>query len=175
MNDWFTGFISGVGATLLGSSVTMLWDQYKYRRDATDRDKSLLRALSHEFDENSYLVEGNNKILVEELNITDPRSHIITPLSLLKNGFWDLVKSNLSTGLIKHESLLAVARDVALLTESINETIKSRQNFKNASGAMSNFGAIVKIYDEILGSQNEQLTKLLQNAKAELAKILTVQ
>src|SRR5262245_19112627 len=139
MSDWVTGFISGVGATLLGSATTMLWDQYKYRRDASDRDRALVRALHHEFNENSSLIEQNGKILSEELKITDSRSHIITPLTLLKSGFWDLIKSNLSAGLIRHETLLAVARDVALLTDSINETIRSRQNFKDTSGAMSNF------------------------------------
>ena len=69
MSPWLSGFISGVAATLVGFLFTILWDIYKYRRDVSERDKSIIKVVQHDFQENRQLATENKTLLKQEVEI----------------------------------------------------------------------------------------------------------
>lgn len=168
MSQWLSGFISGVAATLVGFLCTILWDVYKYRRDVSERDKSILKVVQHDLEENRQLATENKAMLKQELEVLDKRKELVPPLLLMKTGFWDLLKANLPKKLIKNTDLLERIQALSLLASHINEEIRSRQNYKNASSMMSNYNETIKIHDGILISDLDRLTKGLDDALAIL-------
>jgi hypothetical protein len=159
MSQWLSGFISGVAATLVGFLCTILWDIYKYRRDVSERDKSILKVVQHDLEENRHLATENRAMLKQELEILDKRKELVPPLLLMKTGLWDLLKANLPKKLVKNTDLLERIQALSLLASHINEEIRSRQNYKNASSMMSNYNETIKIHDGILISDLDRLTK----------------
>jgi hypothetical protein len=168
MSQWMSGFFSGVAATIVGFLFTVLWDVYKYRRDVSERDRQILKVVQHDLEENRQLVTENKSMLQQELKIIDQKKELVPPLLLLKTGFWDLLKANLPKRLVKNTELLERLQALSLLANHINEEIRSRQNYKNASSAMSNYNSTIKIHDEILVSDLDRITKGLDDALAEL-------
>lgn len=48
------GIISGVGATLVGFILSMLWDTYKYKRDKKNQEQIIISAIKKELEYNIY-------------------------------------------------------------------------------------------------------------------------
>lgn len=168
MSQWMSGFLSGVAATLVGFLFTVLWDVYKYRRDVAERDRSILKVVQHDLEENRRLVTENKAMLQQELEIIDQKKELVRPLLLLKTGFWDLLKANLPRKLVANTELLERIQALSLLASHINEETRSRQSYKNASSMMSNYNSTIKIHDEILVSDLDRLAKGLDDALAVL-------
>ena len=163
------GFISGVAATLVGFVLTMLWDIYKYRRDIAQRDESVVRVVRHDLEENRQLATENKSMLVQELEGIDKKKGLLVrPLLLMKTGFWDLLKANLPKPFVRNGELLEGIQSLSLLCAHINEEIRSRQNYKNASSAMMNYQEVIKIHDNILISDIDRLIKGLDDVVAVL-------
>jgi len=168
MSQWVSGFISGVGATLIGFLCTILWDVYKYRRDIDQRDRAIINYVKHDLEENRNLATENKSMLMNELEIIDQGKELVRPLLLMKTGFWDLLKANLPKKIINNSDLLENIQGLSLLGGHINEEIRSRQNYKNASSSMSNYNSTIKIHDELLVSDIDQLIMSLDDALAVL-------
>lgn len=168
ISQWMSGFLSGVAATLVGFLFTVLWDVYKYRRDVSERDKQILKVVQHDLEENRHLIIENRSMLDQELKIIDQRKELVRPLLLLKTGFWDLLKANLPRRLVKNIELLERIQALSLIANHINEGIRSRQNYKNASSAMTNYNSTIRIYGEILVSDLNRIAKGLDDVLAEL-------
>ncbi len=149
--DWFLGFISGVGATLLGFILTIIWDTRKAGNERREREKAITNALNEELITNKKNVEFDLGALQQELAVLAENKCIVQPLSLMKIGFWELVKVNAPTKLLGNDEL-ARLRDLVLLAEQVNDQIRSRENYRIHNGAMSNFSGRMRLYDERLVS-----------------------
>ena len=131
MPEWLVPFIGGVIATSFGSLLTMLFYHLTYKKEKKERETAILLAFKEELESNSSIIEDNKKIIEEELKLLQEFSEKIvkTPLNLLESGFWDLVKINLPQKLVK-AGILVKIRNIVLLTNKINEEIRSRENFR---------------------------------------------
>ena len=170
MPDWIIPFAIGVGATIVGFALTMVWDFYKFKRDIRSREKALLNVLHYELNENINILDNNKAILEQELQVLTNHKSAVRPLIPLQYGFWDLLKVNLSfpKEIRNLDSSILIMR-IAQMAKGINETIQSRQEYRIHSEAMSNFSSRMKIYDEIVIEKSEELRKLL-NGLHEMLK-----
>lgn len=130
MSQWTNDFISGIAATIVGFIFTMLWGIYKYHRDTSQRDNSIIKIVHHELEENRQAALENIKLIEEELTILDNKKEIVRPLLLMKPGFWGVLKGIIPKKLIKNIELIENIQSVSLLASHINEQIRSSQNYK---------------------------------------------
>jgi hypothetical protein len=170
MSEWIKGFISGVFATAFGFGLTMLWDLYQSRK----REKAILFAVSSDIYENIEVLKNNQSILEEELEILNKNKMIVNPLDLLRSGFWDLLKINLPFTHVRNQKLLLKIIEVAQLTNSVNETIRSRENYRIHNQAMTDYTFRMKSYDEILLKDIKTLLKQFKDlTEMEIKKQIT--
>lgn len=168
MSQWTSGFISGVAATIVGFIFTMLWDIYKYDRDTKQRDDSIMKIVRHEIEENRQLSVENINLIEEELSIIDSSREIVRPLLLMKSGFWDILKGSIPKKLINNLELIENIQSISLLADHINEQIRSRQNYKNASSSMSSYNSSVKIQDKMMLADLKRFNKNIDNVLSTL-------
>ena len=171
MTDWQSGFSAGVAATIVGFVLTMIWDSHKYRRDIVSREEALIKGLTHELSENRDLSTENIGIIEQEMEVLKERKNLIRPLLFLKSGFWDYLKFNIPKKLINDTNLLEKLKNLSLLAEHVNETIRSRQNYKDSSGAMSNFSDSIKVKNEVIDSDLKRFSKDIDDVLAVLESI----
>jgi len=166
-SSWLAGFLSGVIATIIGFLLTMFWDIFKYNRDAGNRDRAVLTAVKEEMISNLDILSSNQKMLQQELTVLPEKRSMVGPLCLLQEGIWDLVKINLPSRLTKDNTLLLI-RKLSLLTNEINEIIRSRENYRINNGAMSNYSDRIKLYDEILLPKCSEIIVLFEELQKQL-------
>ena len=169
MPNWIIPFASGVGAVIVGFVLTMIWDFYKFRREIRSREEALLNVIQTELNENINILNTNKAMLERELNVLSNHQSLVNPLTPLQYGFWDLLKVTLSfpKKIIQFDSLTKVA-GIAQITKDVNETIRSREEYRIHNGAMSNFSSRMKNYDQILLEESERLLKLLNELQTML-------
>jgi hypothetical protein len=169
MQDWIIPFSIGVGATVVGFILTMVWDFFKFRRETLAREQALLNIIQYELNENISILDINEAILKQELEVLDEHKSVVPPLIQLQSGFWDLLKINLSfpKKIRKFDTSINLIRIAKNLTE-MNETIKSRQDYRINNEAMSNYNSRMKIYDDMLLHGSEELRKLLTELQEEI-------
>jgi hypothetical protein len=160
------GLITGA---VLAFVLTMSWDVYKDRREQARGETILRTSLLEEIRDNQRIVEVNRQLLQQELAIVDENKQVVTPLTLLKTGIWDLLKVRLSDDY--EADLLNQIRDYASLADSINDTIRSREAYRTTSEAMSNFSRRLRIFDEVLLDGHSRLGVLLPEIDSGLAEI----
>jgi hypothetical protein len=170
--EFVGGLISGALATLLGFAFTMVWDVWKGMREESKRSKAILRALKTEFEVNLDISAVNTELLDSELKLLGEGKHLIPALVPFKHGFWDLLKSNIPDKVLHDTESLTKFREVALVVSRLNEGIRSRQTYKDTSGAMGNFNARLKSSDALLISGVKQLTEV---TKAALERLHTIE
>ncbi len=168
MSEWLKGLIAGVISTLIGFGLTMVWDIVRFRREAKQRDESVLSAVKGESLTNLDILRGNQALLKQELAILDKNQRIVGPLLALRTGSWDVLRINLPKKLVREPQSLIKISEISTLTDRVNEFIRSRENFRIHNGAMTNFSSYIRIYDEALVKQNEALEKGLEDLKALL-------
>ena len=138
MPEWLIGFMGGVIATTIGSLLMVGWDILKFRRESRWRDETICGAIREELLANLDILRANQRLFEQKLAVLDQRMLVVTPLSLLQTGFWDLAKVNLPQRLIRDGDMLISIRNVSRMTDEVNETIRSRENYRLHNGAMSN-------------------------------------
>jgi len=149
MSEWFKGFLSGVIATIIGCVITMVWDIFKSKRETEERENKVLAVIKEDLTCNLRILVDNLELIKKELEIIGNGSSIINSLIPLKTGFWDLAKIHLPKKILQGDTL-AKLRDVVMNTERINETIQSRENFRNHNRALNGYGHQMKSYDNLL-------------------------
>ena len=149
--DWFLGFLSGVGATLLGFTLTIIWDVRKAGNERREREKAIMNAINEELITNKKNVEFDHGALLQELVVLAENKFNVQPLSLMKIGFWELAKVNMPTKLLGNDKL-ARLRNLVFLAEQVNDQIRSRENYRIHNETKSNFSGRMRLYDERLVS-----------------------
>ena len=169
MTDWIIPFAIGVGATIVGFALTMIWDFCKFKREIRSREKALLNVIQYELNENISILDSNEAIVKQELQVLSNHQSVVQPLMPLQHGFWDLLKVNLSfpKEISCLDSTIKIIR-IVQIAKGINETIQSRQEYRIHNEAMTNFSSRMKIYDEILLQESEELRKLLNELQEML-------
>lgn len=79
----------------------------------------------------------------------DENKSIITALSRLNDGFWDLIKLYFPKKLNNLENLSKVDK-ACKLTNIKNEQINNRENFKINNLVLKNCSKELKIYDDLI-------------------------
>jgi len=165
--EWFSGFLSGFLATLLGFGLTMLWDIYKQYQGVKQERIILLKAIRQECNDNLDVCKYNYRLLQEQLAVVGEGKTIVVPIILMLNtSMWELSKIRLPA---MSEADLKLLQDLAQcknLAEYINETIHSRQIYMMTNQAMSNFSVRLEMYDIELSKSHLQLSELLKQFEA---------
>lgn len=170
-SEFWNGFYSGVIATLIGFVLTMLWDVWKTWRTDRKHDKAVLRALQYECEENAAVAQQNVNLFEQELHALAESKFLIVTTIPFKSGLWDVLRPSIPTKVLAHVDLLSLLRDISSLVAHLNEGFRSRQTYKDTSGAMSNFTDRLKLLDEHLHGQVKELQELLSRATQELKAV----
>ena len=163
MSEWLTGFTSGVFATIIGFILAMLWDFFKFKKEVKRKEEAITTTVQHELNENKIILHHNQILLEKELEILDEKRSVVDPLIPLHSSFWDLLRTNLPFP-HKYRSFEVAIKipQAAQLTRDINETIRSRENYRIHNQAMSNYFSHMKLYDQRLIEDFERLLKVLR-------------
>ncbi|MBA7503854.1 hypothetical protein ES706_02475 [subsurface metagenome] len=167
MLEWLLGLITGVVAIIIGFALTMVWDNYKFKRESKKKEEIVLSAVKEELVSNLTKLQENRQLIEQELDLIGEEQRVLSPLNLLESGFWDLVKINLPQKLTEGDVLLKI-RKVALITDRTNEQIRSRENYRIHNQAMRGYISTLRQYDRMILSS---ITKLEESLK-ELQSML---
>lgn len=103
------------------------------------------------------IIATHKSLLQEEVKRLDEGQALVSPLIPLRSSLGDLVVFNLPQKLVEELEVLNKIRKVTRLTDQVNETIRSRENYRVNNRAISNYNSELKMYDEILLRQEEDL------------------
>ena len=147
--EWLLPFVSGVAATILGFVLTIVWDVRKTRAESLVRDRTVMKAVNEELVSNKWCLQQNLIRLHHELPVLDQNKTLVQPLFTMKTGFWYLAMINLPGILLAGDRLVRL-RSLAILSEQVNDEVRSRENYRIHNTAMSDYAARMKMYDELL-------------------------
>lgn len=162
--DLLIAFFSGVGATVFGFILTMLWEWRKSVR----QENAVIDALKQELQTNKEILESNLQYINQELTIIDQGKSLVNPLNLLNGDFSNLLFISIPKKLRKNTDLLMEIRKISRLSKENNETIKSREAYRVNNGAMSNYSSRIKIYGQILLTQTNHLVLITETILSKI-------
>ena len=168
MSENVIALVAGGAIAILSFGLAVAWDIIKSHREEGQRSEAVLSALKQELLANAEILQVNRSILEQEIAIVDQKKEVVEPLSLLQNSSWDVVKIQIPKILANNMDNLINIRKTSQLIDRVNETIRSRENYRINNGAMSNFNSHLKLYDQRLLQDGEQLQKTLQELMAQL-------
>src|SRR3972149_6790602 len=132
--EFLTGLITGVLATTIGFSVTLLWDLWKLHRVDRRKTTAVLLAIAHELKENLEIVKVNRQFLEADLPILKEGKHLMNypkVLMVLSLGLLSLVaQANNGTNSkrraritrrsngIRSNTVMSGAREIGLIQRS---------------------------------------------------------
>lgn len=160
--DSFGNFLIGSLTTILGFILAILWDLYKHRRDNKRKDFAVILAINEELLANIFNCESNKNAIIQELEALIGQKVLVSPISLLEDSAWDLIKINLPEPIVKDNSLLKKLRSLVQLIKHTNETIRSREIYRINNSAMTNFESRLRIYDNLILKRTEDLLDRLE-------------
>jgi hypothetical protein len=162
--DLLVAFFSGVGATVFGFVLTMLWEW----RKSIKQEYFVTDALKQELQNNKEILESNLVYINQELEIIDQGKSLVNPLNLLNGEFSNLLFISVPKKFKKNTDILMEIRKISRLSKENNETIKSRETYRVNNGAMSNYSSRMKIYGQILQTQTNQLVLFTETVLSKL-------
>ena len=165
--EWVFGLIGGIIATLIGFIFSIRWDMYKYKRDTRQKDELIITSIKEELDANSEIQFANNVTINNDINALNEGKIVIPPITQLHDSIWELMRIHLPNKMSSTD-MLTKARNAVQLTKQTNEYIQSRENYRINNQGMSNYHAVLMIYDKDL----LPLMKLLQQHIEDLQKSL---
>lgn len=162
--DYLVVFFSGVGATVFGFLLTMVWEWRKSKK----QEKSSLATIVHELETNALEMEDNKQTILQEIKALESQKIVVKPLLKMNNDFPFFLNMNCPSLFKDQINLLEEMRKISKITNEINETIQSRESYRVNNGAMTNYENRIKIYDEILLRSILQLEKLMPDFVEEI-------
>lgn len=158
MVEFILGIIIGVITTLIGFFLSLLWENFKLKKEKEAKRNQFFQIVKEELLENKKLLISNINVLKIEVPILNHKKTLVWCLSPLKNSFWDLFKSNFDLDYLSNNNLKKL-RNINLNIIGLNSTIISRESHKINNGAMSNYYNTFKLYDQRLIDDSESLLK----------------
>lgn len=169
--EFITGLIVGVLATVVGFGLTMAWDLWKFHREDKRKTAAILLAVKHELEENLEIAKANRQLLEAELPVLDEGKHLIAATLPFKQGIWDLLKVNLPDKLLQKEALLSQLRDISMSACHLNEGLSSRQVYRDTSANNTAFGQNMKGRNSMLIAEMDALSKNVNGAINDLVSL----
>jgi hypothetical protein len=142
--------------------------------ERSERDEAVLVAITDEVVSNIKILEQNQNTLRTELGALPEGKSVVTPLLLLHTGSWELLKASIPERLFAGNGTLNPVTDAFAMASAINETIRSRENYRISNGAMSNFSSRMKLYDDDLVAKNASLLKPVKELEAAFTAQVTL-
>jgi hypothetical protein len=170
MSEWTKGFISGLFATLIGFMLTVLWETFKSFREKRQKDKIVRKLIVDVLTENIATITEINIFLEQELLAIQTRQSIVTNMTILNSDIWDLVKFHIPDDLLKSNEMLKRLQAISGKVKRINESIHSRESYRLSNQAMDNYSRRLKIYDELIMSENTKLLGLIDSFLTDYQK-----
>lgn len=165
-NMWPDRLLIALAAALVGFAVRAFYDGWKERRKAKRRDRQVLAALVRELSVLQGLVSSNRTIVNNELALmheTSGESMLLTPLTPLPTGAYDLVRSNPPAVLLEGRTLSELALAVANASH-VNAIQEARQTWK--SGSWSDLTTTLAKYDRTLLTALDNVERYVVPARA---------
>jgi hypothetical protein len=147
--EFLNGFLAGVGATIFGFVLTMIWDCWKSNQQRKQLQDNLLTLLSDEIEYNSSIIKNNKSLITQELGYLKENKSIVNALDIPRKDFWEVFKLNYDYKFFSIEQVKYV-KDIYFIISSIIENIQSRESYRISNQAMSNFHTRMEKYDSIL-------------------------
>jgi hypothetical protein len=136
--------------------------------ERVEREEAVLVAVRDEITSNLAIIEQNQRALQLELGVLADGKTLVTPLLLLHTGSWELLKVSIPERFFKEKGTLNSITDAFAKAGAINETVRSRENYRISNGAMSNFSSHMKLYDDDLITRNAALLQSLKELRGIL-------
>lgn len=153
-------FFSGVGATVLGFLLTLLWELKKMK----DSEKVIFNSLKNKLEVNLDLLNRNLVLVEKELALLKDEQMIVAPLHSLDSDFLTLLSFSNPKKIRTSPEFFSQIVTLSGLLKGINETIQSRELYRINNGAMDNYGIRLGIYDNLIKEKivsSVSLTKLV--------------
>ena len=133
------------------------------------REKATLSTLTWELAFNASAVADDQKIIEIELDALKQDKSIITPLRLLQTQAWELLRVYMPPAL-NHASTLTELTGAYNAVFTLNELIRSREEYRLHNGAMSNFTTRMVAYDQNIQQNLIRLTASIDKLRRFLGK-----
>src|SRR4029077_14931397 len=88
---------------------------------------------------------------------------LVSPLQTLHTGGWELLRVYIPRQISRDVTLLSKITEAYRAVRRINETIRSREEYRLHNGAMSNFHSHMKLYDEDMRRENIEAALLVND------------
>lgn len=138
-----------------------------------DRDDAVLSTLFNELSYNQKTVDENRMMLETELQVLAEKKSLITPLKLLHDDGWLLLRIYLPHQISGNAAVLSGLTETYRLTFRLNELLVSREDYRIHNGAMSNFDTRMVAYDEQLQEINLKILPELQKSLGTIESLQT--
>jgi hypothetical protein len=135
------------------------------QQEKVERDEGVLVAIRDEVTSNLAILEQNQQFLAQELVALRQRQSVVAPLLLLHTGSWELLKVSIPEKFFKEKGTLNKITDAFARAGAINETVRSRENYRIHSESMTNFHDRLKLYDDNLLAQNAALLQIFKELR----------
>ncbi|MGE0793469.1 MAG: hypothetical protein AB7V77_04810 [Candidatus Woesearchaeota archaeon] len=164
MSELIIGIIIGTITTMIGFFMSLLWEDFKLKKELEDKKNQFLQLVTEEIKENADILTHNLSILNEEKEAMNTKGVVVMALSPLKYSFWDLLKSHFDVKFLSEKELKKI-RDISLDVLSLNATMQSREMFRINNKALTNYLNSLKTYDEFIYALSKTLLNKLNNLK----------
>lgn len=142
----YISFFTGIFVALLPVVLNIFWEKHKFKI----QEKNNITAIVNELRTNITILVESKHVILNELQMIESGRSIVVPILELNHDFSSFLIINCPTIFQKDTELLKDIRELSKLTNNFNNVIQSRESYRINNGAMSNYNAIIKIYDENL-------------------------
>ena len=157
----------GSSTTLLGFVCFAVYDHYKYGKILLDNERKTIFFIKGELEKNLITVNYNISRIDSEIAALERNSTILDPLTVFDNSMWNMAAINFPQRLLKSETVNMI-RLFSGAIDLINETIRSRENYRMQNQNMSDFLVKLKLYDQMLKIRLPELENGLKILLKEL-------
>lgn len=155
-----------ITAVISGVIVGIVISNYNMITELNHKDESIISLVKQELTTNQDIIKSNQLVLESDVKLRSKNVSIVNPLNKLNSDLWDIVKFNTPKKLIEREGLLSKIRNIYRLTDEINSTISSRENYKISNeGRLENYEIRMQQYNIILLEKNKLAYQAIEELK----------
>jgi hypothetical protein len=160
-----------------GFALATARDEYRRWRDVKKHDQAVLAAMAEEITATRRSALHDRGLVRDELRSLANNEQVLSPLTPLGTGLWDLAKADPPSGIAIDQDALTSTRKVARLVGQINATMASRETFRSTSPLLNMQGPSARpmwvprleTYDSLLESLFSELVGVLDKLDRSVA------
>jgi hypothetical protein len=162
--------ILALGATIAFQTITFLTREQKEDTKRQEEIQITLLFLKNEIGINSAIANENSTALEKELSLLKEHKSMLNPLTEFKSEMWNVAKSRGAKFIVDLNDVNRIERAYAGM-EIVNYKIRSRENYRLANQAMSNFEEAMVKMDTGLLANFEEVKKATAEGEAILDRV----